>query len=412
MAGNNETKPKPRLWVVTELYYPEETSTGHHMTKIAEGLTSDFAVGVICGQPNYSKRGITVPKHETRNDVKIFRVPGTRLDKNVILFRLINMLTLGTAVFFRAILSFRKTDQVLVVTTPPNLPYVCAFASLFRGSQYTLLIHDNYPQVLVAAGKAHPTSAIVRIWHFLNRWLFKYAAKIIVLGRDMKTLVERETKGLDVPVVSIPNWAELDLVKPTDRDRNPLLVELGLESKFVFLYAGNMGYTNDLESLARCAEMLPGDERIHFVFLGSGAKKSWLSDYIQNRYLKNVTILDPRPRNEQSEFLNACDVAVITMVEGMFGVSVPSRIYNAIAAGKPLLAITEPGSELARMIDEEQVGWWIPPGDKDALLNTVKAIAANKAQLRSMGARAREAAERKYSLDRALSEYRRELVKA
>jgi glycosyltransferase involved in cell wall biosynthesis len=412
MAGNNETKPKHRLWIVTELYYPEETSTGHHMTKIAEGLTGDFAVSVICGQPNYSKRGITVPKRQTHNDVKIFRVPGTRLDKNVILFRLINMLTLGTTVFFTAVLSFRQGDQILVVTTPPNLPYACAVASLLRGSQYTLLIHDSYPQVLVAAGKAQPNSAIVRIWHFLNRWLFKYAVKIIVLGRDMKALVERETEGLDVPVVSIPNWAELDLVRPTDRERNPLLVELGLEEKFVFLYAGNMGYTNDLESLASCAEMLSGDERIHFVFLGSGAKKSWLSGYIRNRNLKNVTILDPRPRNEQPEFLNACDVALITMVKGMFGVSVPSRIYNAIAAGKPLLAITEPGSELARMIDEENVGWWIPPGNKDALLETVKAIAADKAQLRSMGARAREAAERKYSLDRALSEYRRELVKA
>ena len=86
---------KPRLWVVSELYYPEETSTGYYMTRIAEGLADDFDVKALCGQPNYSARGTRAARHEFHNGVEIFRAAGTTLDKNVIIFRLLNMITLG-----------------------------------------------------------------------------------------------------------------------------------------------------------------------------------------------------------------------------------------------------------------------------------------------------------------------------
>jgi colanic acid biosynthesis glycosyl transferase WcaI len=401
---------RPRLWVVTELYYPEETSTGHHMTKIAEGLTDVFDVGVICGQPNYFQRGTRAPAAEIRNGVRIRRVPGTRLNKDIILYRIANLVTLGASALFTALIYFRRGDRVLVVTTPPSLPFASAFASLVRGAQYTLLIHDTYPQALVAAGKAGPDSVLVRFWNICNRWLFKYAAKVIVLGRDMKELAETETEGLDVPIVSISNWAELDLVKPEDRSKNRLLQELGLERKFVFLYAGNMGYTNDLESLLFCAEHFSTHPSIHFLFLGAGAKKKWLCNEVAAKSLRNVTVLDPRPRSEQPDFLNACDVAVVTLVKGMFGVSVPSRIYNAIAAGKPLLGIADSGSELARLIGENEIGWFVESGDKAGLRSTIEKILGNPAKLELMSKRARGLAETNYSLERAILEYKQQIL--
>ena len=140
---NSSEEKKNRLWVVTELYYPEETSTGYYLTKIAEGLAEDFDVKVLCGQPNYSARGRRAPKREVHKNVEIFRARGTTLDKNVIIFRLINMLTLGIAIFFKALFNFQKGDRVLVVTTPPSLPFITALASLARRAEYVLLIHDN-----------------------------------------------------------------------------------------------------------------------------------------------------------------------------------------------------------------------------------------------------------------------------
>ena len=115
----------------------------------------------------------------------------------------------------------------------------------------------------------------------------------------MKQLVARKTAGLDIPIYTIPNWAELETVEPAPRDENELLKELGLRDRFVFLYAGNMGYPNDLESIVWCAGKLKDDPRFQFVFLGAGVKKKWLEAVRSERSLGNITILPTRPRSEQ-----------------------------------------------------------------------------------------------------------------
>ena len=403
---------KPRLWVVSELYYPEVTSTGYYLTQIAEGLTDTFDVKALCGQPNYSARGTRAPKREVRSGVEIFRAAGTTLNKNVIFFRLVNMLTLGFSTFFLSLRFFRKGDRVLVVTNPPTTPFVIAFSSLFRGAAYTLLIHDNYPEILVAAGKAGDKSLIVKFLGFWNRWLYKHAAGIIAVGRDMRELLEAKTKGLDIPISVIPNWAELETVEPRQRSENALLDELGLSDRFVLLYAGNMGYPNDIETILAAAKIMndePGS-RFHFVFLGAGVKLSLIKNFITKNALSNITLLDPRPRSEQIVFLNACDAALVSLVSKMKGVSMPSRTYNILAAGKPIVAITESGSEVDLVIKDDSVGVNCEPGDVEALLDALRDLACDSGALIAMGERARAAALTKYSIKTALSAYRRALL--
>lgn len=406
----NSSEPKRRLWLVTELYYPEETSTGYYLTRIGEGLADRFDVKVICGQPTYFKRGTVAPKREVHKGVEIFRAAGTTLDKNIILFRLVNMITLGMAVFFKAVGNFRSGDRILVVTNPPLMPFIVAFASLIRGCGFVLLIHDNYPELAIAAKKMRAGSLLSRTIAIFNRWLYKYASKIIVVGRDMKELLERKTVGLDVPIAVIPNWAELETVEPAPKPENKLLRELGLSDKFVLLYAGNMGHPNDLESIVEAAGLLQGNDAIHFIFLGSGAKRPWLEQAVAQQQLQNVTILKPMPRSEQIVFLNACDVALVSLVAGMRGVSMPSRTYNALAAGKPILALSDDRSELEMVIKDDSVGWMVPPGNSKVLADTISRIYESKELLSEMGARARKAALDRYSLDLAMSRYSAELT--
>jgi glycosyltransferase involved in cell wall biosynthesis len=382
-------------------------STGYYLTSIAEGLSDEFDVKVICGQPNYAARGMTAPSREVHNGVEIHRSRSTRLDKNVIPYRVVNMLTLGASMFAKSLGKFRRGDQVLVVTAPPSLPFTTALAALMRGAAYTLLLHDSYPEILIAVGKAKPDSLIVRIANRLNRWLYKNARRIIVVGRDMKELIERKTRGFDSSIVTIPNWADLELVEPTDRRCNPLLGELGIKDKFVFMYAGNIGHPTDIETIIECAEMLKDDERFHFVFVGSGAKKPWLDSAVSSRQLNNVSVLGTRPRTEQSVFLNACDVGLISLVDKMWGTAMPSRTYNILAAGKPILALTEDGSELARVIDEERVGWYVRPGNAVKLKEVVLQCYDERSELPKMRERARNAALAKYSLQTAVDSYRR-----
>ena len=407
--NSNNSEKRKTLWVVTELYYPEETSTGYYLTKIAEGLTGDFEVKVLCGQPNYSARGTKAAKREVHKNVEIFRAAGTTFDKNVIFFRLVNMLTSGISVFLKAISNFRQGDKVLVVTTPPSLPFITALAALIKGANYILLIHDNYPEILIAAKKTKANSSLANVLNFCNRWLYKHTSKIIVCGRDMFELVSKKTVGLDIAIETIQNWAELETVEPQPRERNKLLKELKIEDKLVFLYAGNMGYPNDLESIIECAEKLRDDNRFCFVFLGAGVKRKWLEKKVAQKDLKNVKLLDPRPRSEQNDFLNGCDVAIVTLVGKMWGVSMPSRTYNILAAGKPILALTENDSEIAKVVTEDRVGWVNAPESPKTLLKTILEIYDSRENFAELGANARKSALEKYSLETTLEKYRKSL---
>ena len=390
---------------MTEVYFPEEISTGYYLTSIAEGLADRFSVKVLCGQPKHMSRGMTAPKHEVRNGVEIFRVAATTLDKNVMLFRLINMLTIGVAMFYNSLKRFNKGDRVLVVTAPPTMPVTTAFAALVRGANYTVLIQDSYPEILIAVGSLKRNSFSANVINFFNRWVYKYAAKIIVMGRDMNELFQNKTKGLDIPIVTIPNWADLETIHPAPREDNSLLKELGISDKFVFLYAGNIGHPTDVETIIDSAEKLRDNRDIHFVFIGAGVKKKWLEDQVSKLSLVNVTVLDYRPRSEQIVFLNACDVGLIALIDGMWGTAMPSRTYNIMAAGKPILALTEEGSELAQVIDEENIGWHVLPGKPDELANTILQIYESRDMLSEMGARAATAAIAKYSLKDAIAKY-------
>ncbi|MBL8181221.1 MAG: glycosyltransferase family 4 protein [Blastocatellia bacterium] len=403
MSSSNSEKR--RLWVVTELYYPEETSTGYYLTRTAEDMAPHFDVNVICGQPNYFARGIKAPSFERHKDVNIYRAAGTTLNKNVIMFKLINMITLGISTFFKALFKFRRNDIVLVVTTPPSLPFVTATAALLRSANYVPLIHDNYPEILFAVGKSSENSLLSSIMGFANRWLYKHASRLIAVGRDMKLLLERKTDGLDVPIDVIPNWAELETVEPRERSENALLAELGLQEKLVFLYAGNLGYPNDVETIVESAEQLLSNKDVHFIFLGAGVKRPWLEKQVNERQLSNITLLDPKPRSEQIVFLNACDVALVSLVSKMRGVSMPSRTYNILAAGKPMLALTDDESELAFVIDEDRVGWHIEPGNAGLFTETILEIASRKAELVEMGKRARDSALERYSQSTASAKY-------
>lgn len=410
--SKNVLANRDSIWIVTEVYYPEVISTGYYLTSIAEGLAgTETQVQVLCGQPNYAARGTKAPSQETRNGVDIFRSFTTTLDKNVIPYRLINMAVLGLSFFISSLRRFKRGEKVLVVTAPPSLPLTTAVAALIKGSSYTLLLHDCYPDILVAVGKVSSGSISVRLMHRINRWLFKHASRIIVVGRDMQERMLEKTAGLDIPISVIPNWADLENIAPAPRNENKYLNELGLTEKFVITYAGNIGHPTDIETIIDGAEVFAhSNPEVHFIFIGSGVKKAWLEKAVKEKQLSNVSILGQLPRSEQHEFLNACDVGVVSLIPGMWGTAMPSRTYNIMAAGKPILALIDDGSELDKVVREDQIGWSIRPRDRDSFIETVKSILESREDLRAMGERARAAAERKYSLAAAVASYREVLV--
>lgn len=394
------------IWVVSELYYPELTSTGYFLTGIAEGLAPFYRVSALCGQPSYWARGVHAPTHEALNGVDVHRCWSTTFDKNKPHFKLLNLITISVTILWAALFRFRRRDIVIAVTNPPLLPYVTVLACRLRGARFVLLIHDVYPEIFTRLGILTPQSIPVRLLNIASRWLYNSTDRIIVLGRDMRDLVVEKLKGRRNRIVIATNWGDTAAVFPQSRSENLLLDKLSLKDRFVAQYCGNIGRTHGIKDITEAAELLGSDNEIQFLLIGWGAKKRWAIEQKQARRLDNLTILDPLPQEEFCDGLNACNVAIISFSSGMAGISVPSRMYNVLAAGKPLLAVCDDNSELAAVVREEAIGWVIPPGHPDLIVAALREAKANPQRLRAMGERARQAAEKKYTLGYVLQVYK------
>jgi colanic acid biosynthesis glycosyl transferase WcaI len=408
-APPTTSPPSDRLWIVSELYYPEETSTGHVLTSLAEELAARHDVHVLCGQPTYSRRGLRAPVSERRQGVEITRCSGLTLDKDVLPFRLANMSTLALSTFAHAALKFRRNDVVIVVTNPPVLPFLIGAACALRGARCILLIHDVYPDAPIVAGLLRAEGVVARWIGRATAVLYRRVAHICVLGRDMALLVRAKAGALDPSALTVlPNWASDPVLDSDPTAGRALLADLGLDAKFVVEYAGNIGKVHGIEALVdAAAELARTDPQVHLLFIGSGAKRAWLVEQVRQRSLPNVTILPPKSREEEPVFLHACHLAVMSFVPGMAGVGVPSRLYNILAAGVPVVAAVDASSEPALVITEERVGWVVAPGDAAGIASAIREACRNPVALDSMAARARLAARNKYTLARVAAGYER-----
>ena len=166
-----------------------------------------------------------------------------------------------------------------------------------------------------------------------------------------------------------------------------------------------MGRAQGIENLFKAVEMLKSENDIHFLFIGSGAKRNWIVKEILYKELNNVTLVNQLPRSEQQNFLNSCDITLITLLPGMTGAGVPSRLYNIMSAGKPIIAVTGLGSEVELVVREEGVGWFVHADKPEKLVEAILEAHTSPERLLEMGNLARSVAETKYSREIVIKNY-------
>ena len=397
-----------RVVVLTELYSPEETSSGFFVTGIAEGLagTEEFEVVAICAQPTYSKRGVRAPSSEHLRGVDVRRVGAPKGDKNWLPARLWNVFSLTTRFALRFLFTIRRGDLLLVVTTPPTLPVIVALASYVCSVKPVLLVHDVYPDVLVPTGITKETSLLYRVIAFADRMMLARMSRIVVLGRDMRARMARKLlPEHDDRLEIVPNWGDGDLVHPRLREANPVRRSHQLEGKFVVQFSGNLGRTHGIDDLIELAERLKSRDSVRFLVFGWGAGRASLESAIQERDLSNIVLLPPCSMEELGVHLTACDLFLLPFRQGMEGISVPSRLYNVLAAGNSILAVASSESELAQVVEEEAIGWVASPGDVDAMERLVILAESDSEKLAAMRERARAAYEEKYTRNHVVKRF-------
>jgi glycosyltransferase involved in cell wall biosynthesis len=397
---------KKTIWFVSEVYHPDEQGTAFYTTGLAEGLSKDFDVRVLCSFPTVTARGAQVPQTEVRNGVAVERCMGTTFDKDKLLLRFVNIFTCSAAILLKGIAKVRKGDLVIAVTAPPSMPFVAKIICLLVRAKCTLRLEDVYPEIMVATGLIRQNSPMDRVIGVLNRMLYKSADRIVVLGRDMHSLVERKIGGGSKRLSIIRCWSDTDIVWPVPKENDVLLKELGLNDKFIVSCIGNIGRAQAIEVMLDAATLLKDHNKVHFLFIGSGARKVWMEREIGRRKLTNVSILGQRPRSDQLNFLNACDISIISLLPGIAGAAVPSRLYNIMAAGKPVVSVTGMDSEVSRIVREEDIGWVVPPDKPQDLAAAIVDAFSDPERIKKMGTRAYTAARLKYPRERVIEAYR------
>jgi glycosyltransferase involved in cell wall biosynthesis len=254
-----------------------------------------------------------------------------------------------------------KRDQVLIVTNPVFLILLMPILRLIKGVNYKILVHDIFPENLTAIGKIKGNTILYKILKAVFDFSYSQAELCIAIGRDMKEVLSKKIKD-NSKICIIPNWSDIEDVKPLDKNNTQIINNFKLKNKFVFQFAGNLGYAQGLENIIEAIKLVNNDN-LHFLFIGSGALENQIEQYANQEFVTNVTKIGFQKRSEQTNFLNACDVALVTLSDGMYGLGVPSKSYNIMAADKPILIIADPNSEISICVKEFNIGWVVKPNN-------------------------------------------------
>lgn len=400
-----------RVTILNQYYAPDVASTGRLLHELAQELVKRGAdVSVVTSQPSYGppETWVKCQPNEMRDGVRVSRLVTTRFSKDNLLGRAMNWLTFMIPMTVRVMFTTQADRVYLYTTNPPILAVIGAFVSLFRRHTYVMLLHDAYPQMPVWMGKIRKGGFVEKLWHRLNRFMYRRAAETIVLCNKAKTLV-CESYGVDPERVHvIPNWADGQELRPKPKADSAFAEKHDLVKPFSLMYSGNLGLYYNFETMLNAAELLR-DEPFRLVLIGAGGRKSWIADQIKERKLSNTLLLPYQPFETINDSLAACDASLVTIARGVEGISFPSKLYSSLAVGRAIVALCEPDSELRHLIDEEHVGVWLEPEDAEGLAHAVRRMMREHDKLEAQGKRARQVFEERYTLAHAGERYERVL---
>ena len=376
-----------KILLVTQHYAPFPSTTSGYMTDIANALAQKSRVVVISSSPNSASRLPLAP-----GQPEVIEIKSWWPEKSALVSRSLAAVLFSIQVFVAVMKHARSEDVLLCVTTPFTLPYTVALAARLRKAASVLIIYDLYPDTLVMAGFLGASSILTRWLRSANEVMFQWLDAIVIIGRDMSA------KLLDYPKMSaaklnlIPNWATMPVRYRELNPENPYRRRCG--GRFVVAMSGNAGFTHDPESVFEAARLLQQNTDIKFLLSGEGVGWTKLNEMQAASPLPNVTLIERVPESELESFLSAGDIWIVPYRKNNTGVSVPSRIYNLLAIGRPIIICSEPGAEAAILMREEDIGWVAPPEDPAAMARIIGFAASSAADTHQKGHKAAMVASR------------------
>jgi glycosyltransferase involved in cell wall biosynthesis len=388
------------VYLVNRYFWPDESATSLLLTDLAEDLqAAGHEVEVFTSRQLYNYPQAQLPRRQTWQGIQIHRLPASRFGRRHFCGRLFDIITFHLALRYANNITV-KPDVWFVMTDPPLV--VNTVLQLRRRLDGRVIHHvdDVYPDLAVALGSLPQRGWVSSL---LGRWAqagLRNCDQVLALGECMAGVLKN--KGVTGGRLAItPPWADGSRLFPLDHGENRFRREIGIPGDhLVVMYSGNMGLGHRFETILAAARALAYHDKIHFVFIGEGARKPQIEAWRRRHHLSNMVMLPYQPRERLRETLSAGDIHLISLDAQVQGFIVPSKLAGILAVGRPIVFLGSGQNSVAAAILQGQCGHIIPEGDFSQLEQTIKGFIKNPERRRRLGDAARNLFDRDY--DRAV----------
>ena len=368
--------------LLNEYFPPDTAATATNAALVAKALAERHHVTVLAGRPSYDpveRHHAYLFRREEEGNLAIERVGSTAFSRHRMKGRLANYLSYLALATPRAL--SLNPDVVLAMTDPPVEGIVGALIAKFLGRPFVYNIRDLYPEMALAGG-------ILRCGFWSDRWeeshrrALRQAARVIVLGEDMRERIME--KGVDSARIMVIRDAVAISEIPAVNEATVREIRAGF--RFLIVHAGNLGFYGPWETLVRAARMLE-PHGIGLVFIGEGSMKKRVQDAAQS--CQSIRFLPFFSVSEIPAVMAAADLHVVTIKRGLEGMVVPSKLYNILAHGRPILAIATEKAEVTRLVQRYECGIASDPDDATQIAHAVESLLQTPERLDHMSRQAR-----------------------
>lgn len=364
-----------RILLLSLYFAPDIAANAVIMSELAEELSnSGHEITVITSMPHYAQNVMDLDyqgkliKREQLGSISIFRTYiYTSSEKTRFIVRFLNYVSFNILSTLVGI--FIKRHDVILAPSPPLTIGLSAFIiGLLRRTPYIYNVQDIYPDVVVKLGILRNPIGIA-ISKTLERFVYRYARKVTVLTEGFRmNLIEKDVP--DNKIKTIPNFVDTDFIRPISR-KNGFTASLGLENKFVVLYAGNLGHSHDVDTVIDSARNLISQNEMVFLIVGNGSRKPYLEQRVKELDLPNIIFIPFQDRGKVPEIYASADISLVPLKKRIAIDSVPSKAYTIMASGRPIVASIDPESDIWDLIENSNCGICVPPEDPVAMTNAI-----------------------------------------
>ena len=303
----------------------------------------------------------------------------------------------------------QKYDVVLAGNSFLTVWLPFALLGVLKHKPIVYSVQDVYPDVGIKLG-IFKNKFVIEAASWLERYCLFHSAIVQIISDSFRPGL-RALGVSDDKMALVYNWVDTDLIHPTSRS-NSFAQEQNLMDRFVVLYAGNIGLSQDLEQVLDAAEQLADHNDLLFLFIGDGLGRNPLMAEAKKRQLTNVQFLPFQPRERLPEVLACADISLVILRQGIGMDSVPSKTLSILASGRPIVVGADEESDLCSLVRSADAGLCVRPGSSSDLVRAILTLKEDKHLRERMGQNGRIWAEKHHSPRLAAEKFENLLMQA